>query len=78
MYPGGGYTAEVTNLSPRATEKVVYEFFAYCGEVEHVEIIRSMWIKLKILLGLSNQILWYQYVSQIKRFWCDSYFLVRF
>ncbi|GMP24491.1 hypothetical protein CsSME_00001739 [Camellia sinensis var. sinensis] len=36
----GGYTAEVTNLSPRATEKVVYEFFAYCGEVEHVEIIR--------------------------------------
>ncbi|CAL5367843.1 unnamed protein product [Camellia sinensis] len=37
----GGYTAEVTNLSPRATEKVVYEFFAYCGEVEHVEIIRS-------------------------------------
>ncbi|KAF5947189.1 hypothetical protein HYC85_013146 [Camellia sinensis] len=26
----------------RATEKVVYEFFAYCGEVEYVEIIRSL------------------------------------
>ncbi|KAE9449265.1 hypothetical protein C3L33_18839, partial [Rhododendron williamsianum] len=40
MYPGG-YTAEVTTLSPRATEKDVKEFFAYCGEIEHVEIIRS-------------------------------------
>jgi RNA recognition motif-containing protein len=40
MYPGG-YTAEVTTLSPRATEKDVKEFFSYCGEIEHVEIIRS-------------------------------------
>ncbi|XP_028096462.1 binding partner of ACD11 1-like isoform X2 [Camellia sinensis] len=40
MYPGG-YTAEVTCLSPRATEKDVYDFFAHCGVVEHVEIIRS-------------------------------------
>ncbi|KAK9272976.1 hypothetical protein L1049_003356 [Liquidambar formosana] len=40
MYPGG-YTAEVTNLSPKATEKDVYGFFAHCGAIEHVEIIRS-------------------------------------
>ncbi|PSS35156.1 Binding partner of like [Actinidia chinensis var. chinensis] len=40
MYPGG-YTAEVTGLSPRATEKDVFDFFAYCGGIEHVEIIRS-------------------------------------
>jgi RNA recognition motif-containing protein len=40
MYPGG-YTAEVTTLSPRATEKDIKEFFSYCGEIEHVEILRS-------------------------------------
>lgn len=40
MYPGG-YTAEITSLSPRATEKDIYNFFAYCGPIEHVEIIRS-------------------------------------
>ncbi|KAF5735534.1 hypothetical protein HS088_TW15G01041 [Tripterygium wilfordii] len=40
MYPGG-YTVEVTNLSPRATEEDVWNFFAHCGAVEHVEIIRS-------------------------------------
>ncbi|XAR51755.1 hypothetical protein NMG60_11006475 [Bertholletia excelsa] len=40
MYPGG-YTAEVSTLSPRATEKDLRDFFAYCGEIEHVEIIRS-------------------------------------
>ncbi|XP_047172976.1 binding partner of ACD11 1 [Vigna umbellata] len=36
-----GYTALVTNLSPRATENDVHNFFAYCGLIEHVEIIRS-------------------------------------
>lgn len=39
MYPGG-YTAEVTSLSPKATEKDVYDFFAHCGAIEHVELIR--------------------------------------
>ena len=39
MYPGG-YTAEVTSLSPKATEEDVYNFFGHCGAVEHVEIIR--------------------------------------
>ncbi|XVF16587.1 hypothetical protein REPUB_Repub10bG0044900 [Reevesia pubescens] len=39
MYPGG-YTAEITSLSPKATEKDVHDFFAYCGAIEHVEIIR--------------------------------------
>lgn len=39
MYPGS-YTAEVTSLSPKATEKDVYDFFAYCGAIEHVEIYR--------------------------------------
>ncbi|XP_028780461.1 binding partner of ACD11 1 [Neltuma alba] len=37
----GGYTAEVTKLSPRATEKDVHNFFAYSGVIEHIEIIRS-------------------------------------
>lgn len=40
MYPGG-YTAEVTCLSPTATEKDISEFFSHCGEVEHLDIIRS-------------------------------------
>ncbi|XP_042503484.1 binding partner of ACD11 1 [Macadamia integrifolia] len=35
------YTVEVTGLSPTATEKDVYDFFAFSGTVEHVEIIRS-------------------------------------
>lgn len=39
MYPGG-YTAEVTSLSPRATEKDVYDFFSHCGAIEHVEMVR--------------------------------------
>lgn len=36
----GGYTVEVTSLSPRATEKDVHDFFAFSGAIEHVEIIR--------------------------------------
>ncbi|OMO79239.1 hypothetical protein CCACVL1_13814 [Corchorus capsularis] len=39
MYTGG-YTAEITSLSPNATEKDIHDFFAYCGAIEHVEIIR--------------------------------------
>lgn len=60
MYPGG-YTVEVTCLSPNATEKEVYDFFSHCGAIEYVEILRcvdtiSFWI-LKFLLDsdlLSN------------------------
>ncbi|KAI4366670.1 hypothetical protein MLD38_022517 [Melastoma candidum] len=40
MYPGG-YTVEVTYLSPNATEKEVYDFFSHCGAIEHIEILRS-------------------------------------
>lgn len=36
----GGYAVEVTGLSPKATEKDVYEFFAFSGAIEHVEIVR--------------------------------------
>ncbi|KAK7386960.1 hypothetical protein VNO78_27371 [Psophocarpus tetragonolobus] len=36
-----GYTIEVTGLSPKATEKDVYDFFAFSGAIEYVEIIRS-------------------------------------
>lgn len=36
----GGYTAEVTSLSPNATEKDVHDFFAFCGAIEHVEVVR--------------------------------------
>lgn len=39
MYPGG-YTAEITSLSPNATEEDVRDFFTYCGVIEHVEINR--------------------------------------
>lgn len=35
------YTVEVTSLSPVATEKDVQDFFAFCGKIEHVEIIRA-------------------------------------
>ncbi|KAI9120277.1 hypothetical protein K1719_007310 [Acacia pycnantha] len=37
----GGFTAVVTKLSPRATEKDVHNFFSYSGVIEHIEIIRS-------------------------------------
>ncbi|KAL3511149.1 hypothetical protein ACH5RR_030550 [Cinchona calisaya] len=37
----GGYTAEVTSLSPNATEKDVHDFFAFCGAIEHVEVVRA-------------------------------------
>ncbi|XP_075497168.1 binding partner of ACD11 1-like isoform X2 [Primulina tabacum] len=36
-----GYIVEVTSLSPKAMEKDVYDFFAFCGAIEHVEIIRA-------------------------------------
>ncbi|GKV22403.1 hypothetical protein SLEP1_g32282 [Rubroshorea leprosula] len=36
-----GYTVEVTGLSPKATEKDVFDFFAFSGAIEHMEIIRS-------------------------------------
>ncbi|KAK3212747.1 hypothetical protein Dsin_017453 [Dipteronia sinensis] len=36
-----GFAAEVIGISPIATEMDVREFFSYCGELEHVEIIRS-------------------------------------
>ncbi|KAL6983504.1 hypothetical protein U1Q18_016890 [Sarracenia purpurea var. burkii] len=35
------YTAEVTGLPPTATEKDVYEFFSFCGTIEHIDIIRA-------------------------------------
>ncbi|KAL1828800.1 hypothetical protein DCAR_0208060 [Daucus carota subsp. sativus] len=35
------YTIEVTSLSPAATEKDIQDFFAFCGKIEHVEIIRA-------------------------------------
>lgn len=37
---GDGYAVEVTGLSPQATDKDVYEFFAFSGAIQHVEIIR--------------------------------------
>ncbi|KAL2543020.1 RNA-binding (RRM/RBD/RNP motif) family protein [Abeliophyllum distichum] len=36
-----GYTVEVTSLSPNATEKNVYDFFAFCGAIEHIDIVRA-------------------------------------
>ncbi|KAF3431433.1 hypothetical protein FNV43_RR26164 [Rhamnella rubrinervis] len=42
MHPdSGGYTVEVTGLSPFATDKDVYDFFALSGTIENVEIVRS-------------------------------------
>ncbi|KAL6187673.1 hypothetical protein ACLB2K_039069 [Fragaria x ananassa] len=37
----GGYAVEVTGLSPRATERDVYDFFSFSGSIESVEIVRS-------------------------------------
>ncbi|XP_064956241.1 binding partner of ACD11 1-like isoform X2 [Musa acuminata AAA Group] len=36
-----GYTVEVTNLSPNATERDLYDFFSFSGAIEHIEIIRT-------------------------------------
>ncbi|XP_057494028.1 binding partner of ACD11 1-like [Actinidia eriantha] len=35
------YTAEVIGLPPHATEKDVYKFFAFCGAIEHIDIVRA-------------------------------------
>ncbi|XAR56021.1 hypothetical protein NMG60_11036300 [Bertholletia excelsa] len=37
----GGYSIEITGLSPQATENDVYDFFAFCGTIEHVDIVRA-------------------------------------
>lgn len=37
----GGFSVEITGLSPHATEKDLYDFFAFSGAIEHVEIARS-------------------------------------
>ncbi|KAK3039293.1 hypothetical protein RJ639_026677 [Escallonia herrerae] len=37
----GAYTVEVTGLSHKVTEKDVYDFFAFCGTIEHVKIVRA-------------------------------------
>lgn len=34
------HIVEVTSLSPRATESDVRDFFAFCGTIEHIDIIR--------------------------------------
>ncbi|XP_019150674.1 PREDICTED: binding partner of ACD11 1-like [Ipomoea nil] len=40
--PGGDTTtAEVTNLSPIATEKDLHHFFALCGNIHHIHILRA-------------------------------------
>ncbi|KAI3452823.1 hypothetical protein Pfo_009486 [Paulownia fortunei] len=36
-----GYRVEITNLSSIATEKDLYDFFAFCGAIQHVEIVRA-------------------------------------
>ncbi|KAI7995794.1 Binding partner of ACD11 1 [Camellia lanceoleosa] len=36
----GAFTVEVIGLPPEATEKDVYDFFAFCGTIEHVDIVR--------------------------------------
>nr|GMD95904.1 binding partner of ACD11 1 [Ipomoea batatas] len=36
-----GYTAEVTNLSPIATEKELHHFFALCGKIDRIQILRA-------------------------------------
>ncbi|KAL5215632.1 hypothetical protein ABZP36_007033 [Zizania latifolia] len=38
---GTGYTVEVTNLSSRASESDLQEFFSFSGAIEHIELIRS-------------------------------------
>lgn len=40
--------AEVTGLSPTATENDVRDFFAFCGAIEHIDIIR--WFQNLIFL----------------------------
>jgi hypothetical protein len=37
---GTGYTVEVTNLSSRASESDLHEFFSFSGAIEHIELIR--------------------------------------
>ncbi|PKA66621.1 hypothetical protein AXF42_Ash003276 [Apostasia shenzhenica] len=35
------YIVEVSNLSPKVTERDLYDFFSFSGVIEHIEIIRS-------------------------------------
>lgn len=36
----GEFAIEVTGLSPKATEKDLFEFFSFCGSIDHLEIFR--------------------------------------
>uniref|UniRef100_A0A0D9WA68 RRM domain-containing protein n=1 Tax=Leersia perrieri TaxID=77586 RepID=A0A0D9WA68_9ORYZ len=38
---GMGYTVEVTNLSSRASESDLHDFFSFSGAIEHIDLIRS-------------------------------------
>jgi RNA recognition motif-containing protein len=37
----GSYTVEITSLSPNASEKDLFDFFAFSGKIQHIEIVRS-------------------------------------
>lgn len=58
-----GYTAEISNLDPTATENDVYDFFLHCGLVENVEITRydgyasSAFVTFRDAYGLETALL---------------------
>lgn len=47
----GGYTVEVTGLSPKATEKDILDFFAFSGAIELVEIVRYSFLPIGSLIS---------------------------
>ncbi|KAK6133680.1 hypothetical protein DH2020_032590 [Rehmannia glutinosa] len=49
-----GYTVEITNLSPNANKKDVYDFFAFCGAIQHVEIVRAGEYECKAYVTFKN------------------------
>lgn len=40
MY-SGGYIAEVVGLSSKATEQDLYDFFSHCGQIQHLELLKT-------------------------------------
>lgn len=66
------HVAEITNLSPNATERHVYKFFSFSDAIEHIEIIRCILVAFQFvgIFHVSHSLFWIH--SQIWRicFYC--------
>lgn len=61
------YTIEVTGLSPKATEKDLYDFFSFSGAIDHVEIVRYLLSFNEILDPFTFLVLYFYFINFVSR-----------